>query len=412
MKISVLTLGCKVNQAESALLEGDLRKQGIEVVSLSEHPDFCIINTCTVTAKSDYQSRQLTRRAIKAGAKIIVTGCYAHIRPEEILMIDRSARIVSNSDKINIINMISNYNASTGFVSSGRSRPFIKVQDGCNNACTYCIVPRARGRSKSIQIHEVIRQILECEDAGYHEIVLTGVHLGLYGLDISPKTDLSHLLDAIRKNTKIARIRLSSLELNEFTDAILEQIQDPRICKHLHIPLQSGDDSILRKMNRHYTLKEYRDIIEKIKKRTPDIAIGTDVIVGFPGEGDMEFENTKNYLDDLPFSYLHIFPFSSRPGTKASKMPLQIPLKVKKRRSYELKLIHSLKKNAYMRTQLHKTLDVIIEDKVCDDCFTGTTGNYLKIRLSGNNLSRQSLVYVRVAGIEENTLVGIPIRNT
>ena len=255
MKVSILTLGCKVNQSESAAIEGNLRYYGCSIVGLSEHPDYCVVNTCTVTAKSDYQSRQLIRRAVKTGAKVIATGCYSQLNRHEIKNIDGNVDIVENDNKLHIIKKITNIYASNNLSYSSRVRPYIKVQDGCNNACTYCIVPKARGRSISTNIAEIIEQVDNFVSAGYKEIVLTGIHLGSYGYDLKDKSKLSQLLKTILYNTKINRIRLSSIEVNEVDDDIVELLQENRICKHVHIPLQSGDNTILARMNRTYTAK-------------------------------------------------------------------------------------------------------------------------------------------------------------
>ncbi len=293
MKVSVLTLGCKVNQSESSIIEGNLNKLGYSIVSLSEHPDYCIVNTCSVTSKSDYQSRQLIRRAVRSGAKVIVTGCYSQLRPDDIRDIDGIFSIVENNKKMSIINMLSDNIASTTYSYSSRSRPYLKVQDGCNFACTYCIVPLARGKSVSLDVSEVIRQANEFEASGYNEIVLTGIHLGSYGYDLRPRTRLSALLKILLKKTKIHRIRLSSIEINEVDDELIGILKEQRLCKHIHLPLQSADDAVLRLMNRMHTSDVYISTVENIIKNVPYIAIGTDVIVGFPGEGDKEFLNTK-----------------------------------------------------------------------------------------------------------------------
>ena len=320
MKVSVLTLGCRVNQSESDIIESSLKKIGWSVVDLSEHPDYCIVNTCTVTAKSDYQSRQLIRRAVRAGARVIVTGCYSQLRPEEVNNIEGVCRIVNNNDKLSIINMIADINASNTFIPVSRSRPYLKIQDGCNFLCTYCTVPLSRGKSRSLGPLEVIQRARVIEAAGYHEIVLTGIHLGLYGYDLKPQSKLSEIIKSILNNTNIKRIRLSSIEIKEVDNELIELLQEERICKHIHLPLQSGDDTILRLMNRMYLSKDYLSVIEKIIKNVSDIAIGTDVIVGFPGEGNGEFRNTKRLLDSIPLAYMHIFPFLPRPNTFAYQM--------------------------------------------------------------------------------------------
>jgi threonylcarbamoyladenosine tRNA methylthiotransferase MtaB len=409
MKVSVLTLGCKVNQSESVMIEGCLRISGCSIVSLSETPDYCVINTCTVTSKSDYQSRQLIRRAARTGAKVIVTGCYAQLRAEDIKKMDGIYSIVPNSDKLSIIKMINGNIESNRCSFSVRSRPCVKVQDGCNNACSYCLVPLARGKSRSIDQSEIIEQVSDYSNSGYHEVVITGIHLGTYGYDLYPKKKLSYLIKTILNKTQISRIRLSSLEVNEIDDEIIELLQDSRLCRHIHIPLQSGDDTILKRMNRTYSSRGYINVIESILDKLPGIAIGTDVIVGFPGEGPFEFLNTKGILELLPFSYMHIFPFSVRPGTSASRMPMQVGSADRKQRFDELNALNLLKKAEYSSMQTNKTLDIIIEEHHQGSIMVGTSGNYLKVRVHSNSYPNKSLVSVRVEGIEDNVLRATPI---
>lgn len=410
MKVSVLTLGCKVNQSESHDIESGLIRQGYSLVQLHEQPDYCIINSCTVTAKSDYQSRQLIRRALRSGSKVIVTGCYAQLRPHEISNIDPHISIVENNRKYHIINMISNNNKSNTSYYFKRSRAYLKVQDGCNFSCAYCVVPRARGKSRSILTSDIIRKVIDLENAGYKEIVLTGIHLGLYGYDLDPKTNLSEILKIILKKTRIPRIRLSSLEVNEINDEVIEVIQDNRICPHLHIPLQSGDDHILRLMKRNYDVKRFLTKIEHIAEKIRNIAIGTDVIVGFPGEGEKEFLNTKNTIKSIPLANIHIFPFSKRQNTAASKMKNENTRHIMHDRYLRLNALYIKKKIEYMSSYIDKTVDVIIEEREGDDTVVGTTSNYLKIIVPSRSYIKGSLIRVRVEGICNNKLRAYPLQ--
>lgn len=410
MKAAILTLGCKVNQAESTFIEGNLIDSGFSIVGLSAHPDYCIINTCSITAKSDYQSRQLIRRALRSGAKrVIVTGCYSQLRSEDIKKIDSRIEIVHNRDKYGIINLLECNLSSYCLGLSGRSRPYVKIQDGCNHSCTYCIVPKARGKSKSTGVSEILDEIWKIESQGYNEIVLTGIHLGSYGRDLIPQVKLSDVLKTVLNKTKIQRIRLSSIEPNEIDRDIIDLLKEERICKHLHVPLQSGDNTILQRMNRTYSSQDYIHIIETVLSTAPEIALGTDVIVGFPGESAGEFKNTKELLTYLPFSYIHIFPFSPRPDTPAARMSNQIPKAVIKERAQELHVLNECKKRDYMISQVDKTLDVIVEQQSAEPALIGTSGNYLKIWLSTKGYSKKSLVHVRTTGIEGDFVKGIPI---
>jgi threonylcarbamoyladenosine tRNA methylthiotransferase MtaB len=409
MNISIITLGCKVNQAESAAIEGEFRNLGFSIVGLSESPDYCIINTCTVTAKSDYQSRQLIRRAAKTGAKVIVTGCYAQLKPDELKGIAGVYRIVPNINKLSIVNMLVHNTSTSTLCFSNRSRPLVKVQDGCNHACSYCLIPKARGRSQSVNINEVIDEVICHEANGYHEVVLTGIHLGLYGYDLEPRITLSTLIKALLSKTNIRRIRLSSIEATEMSEEIIELLQDKRLCKHLHVPLQSGSDTILKSMKRPYTARVYSYTIERIVNQIKDIALGTDVIVGFPGESDAEFMHTKGLLESLPFTYMHIFPFSARPGTLASQLPGHIGSPVKKERCNELNALNIRIKSAYLLSQIGKNLDIIIEEAYGDSTSVGKSGNYLKVEASSNEYPAKSLVTVRIAGVVGDSLKGHPI---
>jgi threonylcarbamoyladenosine tRNA methylthiotransferase MtaB len=409
MKASILTLGCKVNQAESAIIEGNLVNSGFSIVPLSEQPDYCIVNTCTVTAKSDYQSRQVIRKALRAGSKVIVTGCYSQLRPEEIKRIRGDIDIVQNNNKLHIINMLSGKSKSKCLGFSYRARPYIKIQDGCNFACTYCTVPKARGKSRSLGISEILEQAYEYESLGYNEIVLTGIHLGSYGYDLNTETRLVNILGTLLNKTRISRIRLSSMEVNEINSGILELLSEERICRHLHIPLQSGDDTTLKRMNRAYSVRGYMGTIEDIIIRAPDIALGTDIIVGFPGESEEEFLRTVVLADSLPFSYMHIFPFSPRPDTLASKMPDQISVSVKKKRYDVLNSINNRKKAAYASSHIDKILDVIVEEESDDKAVIGTSSNYLKVKICSDDYAKKSRVHVRVSEREGNLLKGFPI---
>jgi len=406
MKVTILTLGCRVNQAESAFVAEGLSNRGVEIVDLSGQPDYCVVNTCAVTAKSDYQSRQLIRRAVRAGAKVIVTGCYSEVNPVEVAKIGGMLDIVPNIRKYNIINMIDNNTSSISSYLSGRSRPYVKVQDGCNNACAYCIVPKARGQSRSVDIPSILKRIAHFESEGYQEIVLTGVHLGAFGRDLNPGVRLADLLRNILNQTRMPRIRLSSLETNEVDDELIELLAEQRICRHVHIPLQSGDDSILRLMRRGYTVKKFVATVERISRKVENVAIGTDIIVGFPGEGGVEFSHTRDAVAALPLAYMHIFPFSPRPMTPASVMSRQNAVPLKKERFAALNALNIRKKRSYMSSQVGKTLDIVIEELRSDGTALGTSSNYLKVRTTSGGKRKGSLIYVGVSGIEDGMLTG------
>lgn len=413
MKIAVLTLGCKTNQAESMRIEYALNKDGHRIVDMSEKPDLCIINTCTVTSKADYQSRQLINRALKNNAKVIVTGCYAELNNEQIKNIDNSIEVIRNNNKSDIISMIPNEYSSgnINFSRYARHRPAVKVQDGCNYSCSYCAIPMARGKSRSIPVDDVINEIRFYESSGYKEVVLTGIHLGTYGYDLKPKKTLSLLLYNILKNTNISRVRLSSLEVKEIDDELIQLLKEDRVCKHLHVPLQSGDNNILKLMNRTYSVEDFLSGIERILKKVPDMAIGTDVIVGFPGEGETEFNNTKQVIESIAFSYLHVFPYSRRPGTKAIKLPGHVSRTIKKERVSILREIGMIKKQDFIRKNVGRTLDIIVEERGYKGLI-GTAGNYIKVILKDDyDIKAGTLVNAHILGYKNDIAIGSLVKN-
>ncbi|MDA8104361.1 MAG: tRNA (N(6)-L-threonylcarbamoyladenosine(37)-C(2))-methylthiotransferase MtaB [Nitrospiraceae bacterium] len=408
MKVSILTLGCRVNQSESAVIEGTLKQNGVTIVNLNEQPEYCIVNTCTVTARSDYNSRQLIRRAAKAGAKVIVTGCYSQLRKDEARGLPGVFKVIDNRRKLDVISELTSDKAATIYDYYSRSRPYLKVQDGCNFRCSYCSVPLARGKSVSVPEETVIERARIIESAGYHEVVLTGIHLGSYGHDLPGNASLKKLLRRLLNDTSIRRIRLSSLEISEIDDDMIDIISDVRICRHLHLPLQSGSERVLQRMNRRYTLRTFSNMVERIAGKVDNIALGSDVIAGFPGETEEDFADTLTFVRHLPFSYLHIFPFSPRPGTDAASMPDRPDARTVKKRIERLAEINKSKRLEYMTRQLNKTLDIIAEEDDGEDCL-GTSGNYLKIRALRAAGKRGSLVFVRPVAIIDGILEAILI---
>lgn len=416
LKIGIATLGCKVNQYESALLAQQLYSKEYSIVPFGSLADIYIINTCTVTAHADFQSRQLIRRALKNNmrAKIIVTGCYAQISPDDIPQSNGQIIILDNKQKNIIPKIIENDEDDFPFKANkdtsgtfdhvplnkfmGHTRAFLKIQDGCDSYCSYCIIPYARGEKKSLPPEMAMNSINNFITHGYHEIVLTGIHLGAYGKDLSPKTNLSSLLEKITTISSAARFRLSSIEPQEITEDILRLLKMNDIfCPHLHIPLQSGDDNILRLMKRNYDSSFYRNLIEIITTSLDNISIGVDVMVGFPGEGDKEFENTYRLLQNLPVAYLHVFPYSERPLTAASKLWPKIPDKIKKERALSLRELSAKKRETFASRFLGRSLLVLVEkskDKKTG-LFKGFSENYIPVLLkNGNNSSVNNIMPV------------------
>ena len=430
---TITTLGCKVNQYESDAIAQYLKDSGWSSTQPTEKADWCIINTCTVTQKAAMQSRQAARQAIRnnPGARIIVTGCYAQIEPDEIKKIEGVHAIIGHADKHKIPEMISSANKKdlqyplcvvrdilrepdfqqipvTAF--GNRTRPFLKIQDGCNTFCSYCIVPYARGPSRSLATEDVLKNINKLQQAGYHEVVLTGVHLGAYGLDLAPRTDLYTLLSRIQTSSPIDRVRLSSIEPLELTSDIIKLVADSdRFCHHFHIPLQSGDDRILQKMNRPYSSSFFRDLIFQIRASIPDAAIGVDVLIGFPGETEAAFENTYVLIKKLPITYLHVFPFSARAGTPASRYPHKVPSTIIKTQSEKMRRLGSNKKRDFYQKFIGQDIEVLIEGQrnASTGLSKGLTSNYIPVFTDSENDLENTLVQVRIEKmLNNNSLFG------
>jgi threonylcarbamoyladenosine tRNA methylthiotransferase MtaB len=406
LKFKFKTLGCKVNQAESEALSALLKDAGLAPANHTAPADLYVINTCTVTQRAAMQSRQAIRQAIRANpnARVMVTGCYAQTAPEEIRCIDGVETILEHTDKPRLVEFVLNksrahdrtlrktiqeigpLDPSTVIGQGARSRPFLKVQDGCESFCTYCIVPYARGPSRSLPPDIVLESIEKICIAGFKEVVLTGIHLGNYGHDLSPSTDLLSLLRRIRKAGVIDRVRLSSIEPGEISETLIRFVADSstgmgRICSHFHIPLQSGDDGILKRMHRPYSSRLFRELVLKINDLLPDAAIGVDIMVGFPGESVSAFERTCQIIEQLPISYMHVFPFSPRKGTPAYHFTDRVPDTIIRQRCRIIREIGNKKKSEFYRKFIGRKLEVIIEEKrhALRGYLKGTTANYIPV---------------------------------
>jgi threonylcarbamoyladenosine tRNA methylthiotransferase MtaB len=392
-----------------------------------------VINTCTVTQKAAMQSRQAVRRAIRANpnARIIVTGCYAQTEPDALAKIGGVQYVIGNADKHRLVELITadQTHSANGAIticndvglsqilkpapvamSGSRTRPVLKIQDGCNAACTYCIVPRARGPSRSLPPEDIIAAVRAMTEAGYCEIVLSGVHLGHYGHDLSPKISLSELIARIEQSTDVPRLRLSSLEPLEVTEGLIERMaQSQRLCRHLHIPLQSGDDRILKKMRRPYTSDEFKQLIFRIHDRIPDAAIGVDILVGFPGETDTAFNNTYDCIRSLPVTYLHVFPFSARPGTPAAGYAHKLPSNVIKTRCKYMRRLGDAKRTNFNQRFIGRKIPILVESNrhAATGCLKGISSNYLTVLVDSDDSLSNQIISVRIAEQVENNLLGI-----
>jgi threonylcarbamoyladenosine tRNA methylthiotransferase MtaB len=397
MRIAFSTLGCKINQFETDALQRDLLSRGNTVVPFDAEADVYIINTCSVTVKSDTQSRHVIRSAVRRGngAKVVVTGCYAEMRPEEIKKIPGVGLVIGNRDKT----LISDHITSTASANKPgrlpasqcllnalhtRTRGVLKIQDGCDNRCSYCIVPLARGGSRSAIPEDVLREFKCLVERGCAEVVLTGVHIGSYGSDLGYGISLTEMLKTLILSRGRTRIRLSSIEPNEITREMIKYLSEG-LCRHLHIPLQSGDDAILASMKRKYTSRFYEELLENIAKQVPGVALGADIIVGYPGEGEKEFQNTMRLVERSPLTHLHVFSYSSRPGTPAAYMQDQVPEQIKKERSSSLRTLGQKKNLLFRKVHQGSKFSVVVEDKLDRDTglLTGLTDNYIRVMIYG-----------------------------
>lgn len=430
LKVALTTLGCKVNQFETASFMSGLEERGAEIVPFSSEADIYIINTCAVTSKAGAQSRQMIRRALKINkdARVIVTGCYAQVASQKVLEIgDWSLCIVGNGYKHQLVDIalaakqcdLEMHMGDIGtrkeisllpvrHFPNDRTRAFLKIQDGCNSFCSYCIVPYARGRSRSLPVDAALAQIGVFVENGYREIVLTGIHVGMYGLDLQPPARLSSFIDDATKIYPDIRFRLSSLEPGEVHDEILDLMADRQnFMPHFHIPLQSGDNGILRKMNRGYLAEDFSKLVEQIRKKIPYAAIGVDVLVGFPGEDDAAFGNTCSVLEELPITYLHVFPYSKRPGTKAAAMADQLAGNIKDERVARLRLLSEQKKRAFYRQQLGTSHRVLAENKKNRyKLMRGFTENYIPVLFPAQETSANQIVNVFLDRVEGGIVFG------
>lgn len=400
MKIGFCTLGCKVNQYETEALKEIFSKNGWEIGDFSDFCDAYIINTCTVTSLSDRKSRQMIRRAVQKNpnATVAVCGCYAQMSPEDVSKIEGVDIVVGTKNKLKIYELIANNKKSNIVEALGKddgyeemeitlfeskTRAIIKAQDGCNNFCSYCIIPYARGRIRSRSLDSIYNECLRLAKNGFLEIVLAGIHICSYGKDLN-NVSLIDLLKKIHEIPELKRIRLSSIEPNAFTDEFIETLKAlPKVCRHFHISLQSGCDETLKRMNRRYDSAFYKNICDKILKAFPEAAITTDLITGFPGETDEEFNKTLKFIENIPFYQIHTFKYSAREGTKAAAMPNQVPPEIKDARSKRVIAVSKRHQREFEEKYVGKTVEILGETKQ-GEYYCGHTENYLPVYVETN----------------------------
>lgn len=435
-KIAFYTLGCKVNQADTASMENLFLRSGHQLVSFDGEADVYIINTCVVTNTGQRKSRQTIHRAIRKNpnALIVVTGCYPQTAAEEVKAIAGVDMIIGNQDRAQIVQLVEErlahrqtdtldavhkLTASTAFeeMAAGditdKTRAFLKIQEGCNQFCTYCIIPYARGPLRSRSLESIRTETQRLISAGFKEIVLIGIHLGCYGKENPDGPTLYDAVKTVLDVPGVQRLRLGSLESVEVEPRLLTLMQeDARFCRHLHLPLQSGCDKTLQAMHRPYTTAKFKTLLADIKNRVPDIAITTDVIVGFPGETEADFETTCKFAESCGFSKMHIFPFSARKGTPAEKFAGAVTEAVKKERADILGRIDETMHKAFLQAMVGQTAEVLFEQPAGEDYFEGLTGNYQRVfvKCGGRNLGGEILP-VKITAFDGEKLLGEIIKD-
>lgn len=421
--VFVQSFGCRASQADGAGIEAAFESKGLSSVPTAAQADLVVLNTCTVTASADSDARHAVRKLKNEnpGAKILITGCYAQRSPEELAGLDGVTWVVGNSHKTSITEIVLNPQASAEeyhgqiFASDiadkreflaapvvdayhDRSRPTLKVQDGCSNKCSFCIIPSVRGRSRSASLDSVIAQIRDLA-ARYAEVVLSGINLGRWGRDLPGDLRFVDLLRSVLSNTGVRRLRISSVEPMDWSAEVLELVaSEPRIAKHVHIPLQSGSDTVLKRMFRKYRVRHYASRLELAHNLMPDAAIGADVMTGFPGETDSEFGETVRFVEEQPFTYLHVFTYSERPGTAAASDANQVPVAVRRERTHVLRKLSDRKNRQFREKMAGRTLSAVTlsENKAL-------TSNYLQLDLTDAHPANQ-IADFRIGGLTQSGL--------
>ncbi|RLC73401.1 MAG: tRNA (N(6)-L-threonylcarbamoyladenosine(37)-C(2))-methylthiotransferase MtaB [Chloroflexi bacterium] len=423
MRVYLESLGCKLNQSEMETLARQFVAAGHELVASAEAADLCILNTCAVTHVAARKSRQTAHRLrrLNPDARLVITGCYAEVTTEPL----EADLTVGNEDKARLLDLI----RSAGFrlpetghqqpvadtrPPVARTRAFVKIQDGCDNACTYCIVHVARGRQRSRPRDAILEEIRALVAEGYKEIVLTGVHVGAYGRDAggASQGDLRSLVTAILTETDVPRLRLSSIEPWDISSDFFDLWQNPRLCRHLHLPLQSGCDATLRRMGRRYTTTTFAQIVAAAREAIPGLAITTDIIVGFPGESEEEFATSCEFVTRMAFARLHVFPYSMRPGTPAAAMPDQVPHTVKKARAKQMAAIGRRMATQFQRAFVGQTLEVLWEHRrnAARGCtWSGLTDNYIRVTTTSEEDLTNTLLPTRLIAVTSAGMRGVPL---
>lgn len=435
LKVAFHTLGCKVNQHDSAIMAALFQDAGYTIVDFNDKADVYVVNTCTVTHLSDRKSRQMIRRAAgeNPDATVVVCGCYAQTAKNELEALDEVDLIIGTNERHRVVEAVEEFRANhvkTAYMPdddelfvyedlphkrvSGMTRAYVKVQEGCDQFCAYCIIPYARGPLRSRSEEDTIAEINMLVDKGYKEVILTGIHLGAYGRGVKDQTcDLTGLCRRILDETKIERLRLGSLEGIEVTDELIDMIAtNPRMAQHLHLPLQSGCDRTLEAMRRPYDSEAFRDMMRSIRQRVPDIAITTDLMVGFPDETEEDFKESLVFCNDIAFANMHIFKYSMRGGTPAAAMTGQIDPQIKERRAKQMADVAQKNKHEYEQRFVGKTLRILVEEQNKEGLWTGHSSNYLFVAFPGEGIQSGDFVDVKLTEAGKNRLLGEIISNS
>ncbi|KAB3539094.1 tRNA (N(6)-L-threonylcarbamoyladenosine(37)-C(2))-methylthiotransferase MtaB [Alkaliphilus pronyensis] len=433
-KVAFHTLGCKVNQYETQAMSELFERAGYRVVSDSENADVYVINTCTVTSTGDKKSRQFIRRAKRNNPQsiIAVVGCYSQTASEEVAEIEGVNIVMGTNERSKIVDYVEDclptekINTVDDIMKvkefeemsiqeiKGKTRALLKIQEGCNQYCSYCIIPYARGPIRSRKKEDIINEVKGLVNNGFKEVILTGIHVASYGKDLKEPQPLLNVLKEVNGIEGLERIRLSSLEPTLFTDSFLDGLSKlEKVCRHFHLSLQSGSDKILRKMNRKYTTGEYRRIVHNIRKAYPEIALTTDIIVGFPGELDEDFQTTYGFVKEMEFSDIHVFKFSPRKGTPAADFPQQVEGNVKHERSEKLIELGEKMKHQYLQRFIGRRLEVLFENSSKDysNYFEGLTSNYIKVLLKSEEDLEGKIRKVEMKELVGDYLVGEEVKN-
>lgn len=431
MKVALYTLGCRVNSYESEAMAEKFIKEGYEVVSFDEFSDVYVINTCTVTNMGDKKSRQMIGRARRHNpeAIIAVVGCYSQIASDEIAQIEGVDVVLGSRNKGDIVHWVNRAREESKQVVEvkdvlkdnkfeelaineyqDKTRAFLKIQDGCNRFCSYCLIPFARGGVCSKEPEQILREVKELSKNGFKEIILSGVHTASYGVDLEGNWDLVKILEEINKIEGIERIRIGSIDPNFFTEGVIERICDlEKMCPHFHLSLQSGCDGTLRRMNRKYTAQEYKDVVESLRKHMKDVSITTDIIAGFPGESNGEFEATYEFLKGIKLSKMHIFKYSKRTGTKAADMPFQVDGLIKEERSKKLIELNNTLEVEFMGKFIGREMRVLYEEAISgkENTYVGYTENYIKVITESEENIEGKILPTKLVSVENENMVGI-----